>query len=230
MFTIETKQFTNEGTIVTRVTELGTNQVLYLEQKNSIYGNNSILVYDEKYFQQKVEFLTSDWRVKLKNIEEAKVIKKLSLSKLFYRYSNNNLDTYFDNAIEIVFSNARVKQLNENNTPDTKYVVFVNSTSTISKEETFVKLHKKSDKSYEYDKVLFFNQTGDNEIRVSDNVARLKESIKAVGGYDLAQILYIKNLDKDYDNLYEFFANTNKGETEEYTLEGTSDKVKLIHV
>ena len=54
MFTIETKQFTNNGTVVTKVTDLKTNKVLFIEQKGSIYGNNSVLVYDEKHFQQNV--------------------------------------------------------------------------------------------------------------------------------------------------------------------------------
>ena len=231
MFTIKTKQFTNNGTVVTKVTDLKTNKVLFIEQKGSIYGNNSVLVYDEKHFQQKVEFLTSDWRVKLRNIEEAKVIQKLSLSKLFYRYDNNILDTYFDNAIEVVFLDARYKQLNENATLNTKYVVFVDSTSTISKEETILRLHKKSEKNYEDDMVLFVNQTGNNEIKVSDNIGRLRQSLKtSAGEYNLSNILYIQNLDKDYDNLYEFFSNTDKGESEEYIQSGTSDKVKLIHV
>ena len=153
------------------------------------------------------------------------------MSKLFYRYDNNILDTYFDNAIEVVFLDARYKQLNENATLNTKYVVFVDSTSTISKEETILRLHKKSEKNYEDDMVLFVNQTGNNEIKVSDNIGRLRQSLKtSAGEYNLSNILYIQNLDKDYDNLYEFFSNTDKGESEEYIQSGTSDKVKLIHV
>lgn len=230
MFTLETKQFTNEGTIVTKVTNLETNKVLYIEHKGSIYGNNVVKVYDEKHFNLKVEHLTSDWRVKLRNIEESRTVKKLSLSKLFYRYENNLFDTYFDNAIEVSFLNGTLHGLNMNNSKETEYVVYVNHNSTLDFKESILKVCKVL-KNYEPDMVLFLNQNGNNEIKVSDNRKRLTQNLKVSNGsYELGDVLYIKNLDKDYESLYEFFSNTDEGETEEYTLSGTSDKVKLIHV
>lgn len=94
MFTLETKNYKNNGSIVTEVTNLQTDERLWLMRKGNIYSKDKVTVYSEKSFNKWLSNLEANVSEEIKYADTT--ISLLNLSILFNRFRTGNLDTYRD--------------------------------------------------------------------------------------------------------------------------------------
>lgn len=94
MFTLETKTYKNNGATVTEVTNLQTDERLWLMRKGNIYSKDKVTVYSEKSFNKWLSNLEANVSEEIKYADTTTSL--LNLSILFNRFRTGNLDTYRD--------------------------------------------------------------------------------------------------------------------------------------
>ena len=199
MFTLETKAYKNNGSIVTEVTNLSTDETLWIMKRTNIYSKDKVTVYSEKEFKRWLNNLEPEVYPVVE--EASKTVAKLNLTVLFDRFRKGNLDTYRD------LSNVTVRFYGSNEVSVTERSYYLDIYQKDG-EDMFYRISKKFEDYNEMDNVHFDREAG--EALVSRNKTRLMQAIGKGSEVDhiMDGSIYLRNNNKDFDR----FVNISLGE------------------
>lgn len=193
MFTLETSIYKNNGSIVTEVTNLSTDETLWIMKRSNIYSKDKVTVYSEKEFNRWLNNLEPE--VYPVAEEANKTVAKLNLTVLFDRFRNGNLDTYRD------LSNVTVRFYGSEEVKVTERSYYLDIYQN-NGEDMFYRIAKKFEDYNEMDKVVFVHFDREaGEALVSRNKTRLMQAIGKGSEFEhvMDGSIYLRNNNKDFD-------------------------------
>lgn len=193
MFTLETKTYKNNGATVTEVTNLQTDERLWLMRKGNIYSKDKVTVYSEQEFNRWLSHLEPEVYPVVEEAE--KTVAKLNLTVLFDRFRNGNLDTYRDlSKVTVRFYGSEEVSITERS-----YYLDIYQKDG---EDIFYRIAKKFEDYNEMDKVVFVHFDRESgEALVSRNKTRLMQAIGKGSEFEhvMDGSIYLRNNNKDFD-------------------------------
>lgn len=168
MFTLETKNYKNNGSIVTEVTNLQTDERLWIMRKGNIYSKDKVTVYSEKSFNKWLSNLEANVSEEIKYADTT--ISLLNLSILFNRFRTGNLDTYRD----LSQTTVRFFDADEVEIIDRRFYIDIYQNKG---KDVLYKIAKRFDGYNNPDKVVFVNFDDLGYVTVSNNKKRLLSEI-----------------------------------------------------
>lgn len=218
MFTLETSIYKNNGSIVTEVTNLQTDERLWLMRKGNIYSKDRVTVYSEKSFNKWLSNLEANVSEEIKYADTTTSL--LNLSILFKRFREGNLDTYRDlSQTTVSFFDA-----DEVDIIDRSFYIDIYQSNG---RDVLYKIAKRFHDYNDPDKVVFVNFDDLGYVTVSNNKNRLLSEI----GEDpedlqrhICGTIYQRNGNPFFDMLIEI------SETDEIGLEVNGRLEDGLHV
>lgn len=193
MFTLETKAYKNNGSIVTEVTNLSTDETLWIMKRTNIYSKDKVTVYSEQEFNRWLNNLEPEVYPVVE--EASKTVAKLNLTVLFDRFRNGNLDTYRD------LSNVTVRLYGSEDVRVTERSYYLDIYQK-NGEDMIYRISKKFEDYNEMDKVVFVHFDREaGEALVSRNKNRLMQAIGKGSEFEhvMDGSIYLRNNNKDFD-------------------------------
>lgn len=168
MFTLETKTYKNNGATVTEVTNLQTDERLWLMRKGNIYSKDKVTVYSEKSFNKWLSNLEANVSEEIKYADTTTSL--LNLSILFNRFRTGNLDTYRDlSQTTVSFIDADEVEI-----IDRSFYIDIYQSNG---RDVLYKIAKRFHDYNDPDKVVFVNFDDLGYVTVSNNKKRLLSEI-----------------------------------------------------